>query len=578
MTTKSAGAKSLALLAGTTLVLTACATSNTGGSTASSSASGGGASASASSGGGDKTFTWAYEQEMSSYNGNTAEQNASANAVIANAILGGFWMFKPDGTLEARTDFGTYEKTSDSPLTVKYTISDKAVWSDGEPITCDDMALTWLANSGKTGEKGFSSASTAGYQDHALKCDSDKQATATYKTPFADWAALYGVGAILPAHILEKQAGLTKKVTDYMATPTSADLAKAITFYNTGWDANPGELKKDIMLSSGPYTLDAWSAGQSLTLKANPKYYGTPASIGTVVIKYLGGPAQAQALQNGEVNAMDPQPQVDLVNQIKALGDKVKYSNHDQYTFEHFDFNFKGSLKDKNLREAWAKCLPRQQMIDNLIKPVNPDSKIMQSRFIFPFQAAYADFENGVGGDKYNTVDIAGAKALLKGATPTVRIGWRKDPAALNKRRADAVALVQASCSQAGFKVVDAGTPTFFSKEWPGGQWDVAMFAWAGSPLVTGSTDIYLTGGGQNPGKYSNPEVDKLLKQLNAELDTTKQTAIQKQIDTILWTDLATIPAYAFPAMLATTPNATGMEFNATQADLSWNVAKWGLS
>ena len=104
------------------------------------------------------------------------------------------------------------------------------------------------------------------------------------------------------------------------------------------------------------------------------------------------------------------------------------------------------------------------------------------------------------------------------------------------------------------------------------------MFAWAGSPLVTGSTDIYLTGGGQNPGKYSNPEVDKLLKQLNAELDTTKQTAIQKQIDTILWTDLATIPAYAFPAMLATTPNATGMEFNATQADLSWNVAKWGLS
>lgn len=572
MTTKSTGARALALLAGSALALSACATSS-GSSGASSSSS---ASASTS----NKTFTWAYEQEFAQFNGNTADGNSSANTVVLNGVLPGFWQFNPDGTLKPEKDYGSYEKTSDSPLTVKYTFNDKAVWSDGEPVDCDDFVLAWLANSGLSGEKGFSAATNAGYEDqNKPQCkDGDKTVTLTYKTPFADWEGLYGPIVIMPAHIVEKQGALTKSIIDYADTPTSPELAKAITFYNTGWALNPGELKKDIMPSSGPYTIDSWAASQSLTLKVNPKWWGTAPKTGTIVLRYIGGPQQAQALQNGEVQAMDPQPQVDIVNQLKAQGDKVNFSTHDQYTYEHLDFNFKGQFKDKALREAFAKCVPRQQIIDNLIKPQNPDAKIFQSRYIFPFQPAYSDFENGVGGEKYNAVDIAGAKTLLAGRTPTVRIGWRKDPAQLNKRRVDTVALVQSSCAQAGFKVVDTGTPTFFQKEWPAANYDVAMFAWSGSPLVTGSNDIFSTGGGNNPNGYTSAVVDKAIKDLSAELDKDKQTAHIKTIDTTLWTDLATIPLFSFPAILASTKNAEGLEYNATQADLSWNVGSWGLS
>jgi peptide/nickel transport system substrate-binding protein len=244
------------------------------------------------------------------------------------------------------------------------------------------------------------------------------------------------------------------------------------------------------------------------------------------------------------------------------------------------DFNFKGPFADKNLREAFAKCVPRQQIIDNLIKPQNANAQIMESRFIFPFQPQYKDFVSTIGGSAYDKQDIPGAKALLQKAGKvgmTVRVGWRKDPAQLNKRRADTVALLQNACNQAGFKIVDSGTPTFFSKEWPGGQWDVAMFAWAGSPLVTGSDGIYTTGGGQNPGKYSNTKVDALTTQLDQEINKDKQLGIQKQIDTLLWGDVATIPLFAFPGIFAATKNAEGLEYNATQADLSWNADKWSL-
>ena len=162
-------------------------------------------------------------------------------------------------------------------------------------------------------------------------------------------------------------------------------------------------------------------------------------------------------------------------------------------------------------------------------------------------------------------------------AGTTVRVGWRKDPQALNKRRADTIALLQDSCNQAGFDVRDSGTADFFENAWPSGNFDVAMFAWSGSSLVSGNTSIYKTGGGQNPGKYSNKSVDDALVALNQELDPDKQTVLLKQMDTTMWEDLATIPLFAFPGVVATSKNAEGVVYNPTQADLSWNAQVWAI-
>jgi peptide/nickel transport system substrate-binding protein len=558
-----------ALLAASVLMLSACATGEGSAGAANGSSPTGTTS--------NKTITWAYEQEFSAFNPNTADGNSAANITMLNGVISGFWQFRPDGAIARNADFGSWKKVSDNPLTVKYHINEKAAWSDGDPIDCDDFTLAWLANSGITGEKGFDTAQTAGYRDQnrPVCAKGGREIAVTYKKPYSDWEGLYGPGVITPAHIVAKQAGLTKSFIDLAATPTSPELAKAITFYNDGWGLSPGQLKKEIMPSSGPYVIDSWSAGQSLTLKANSAWWGTPPKTGTIVIRFIGGPQQAQALQNGEVQVMDPQPQVDTIKQLKALGDKVTVSTHDQFTFEHLDLNMGGLFKDRSLREAFAKCVPRQQIVDNLVKPQNPQAKILQSRFVYPFQPAYAELENSVGGEKYNTVDIAGAKTLLAGRTPTVRIAWRKDPEQLNKRRADTLSLVQASCRQAGFTIVDAGTPTFFDKEQPAGNFDVAMFAWMGSPLLGDNGDIYMTGGGQNHIKYSNPEFDKVFTDIYAELDKSRRTQLIKRADTLLWTDLATIPLFAYPAVFAVSKDVTGIEFNATQADLTWNVGNW---
>lgn len=44
-------------------------------------------------------------------------------------------------------------------------------------------------------------------------------------------------------------------------------------------------------------------------------------------------------------------------------------------TWEHVDFNFAGTSvfkDDADLRKAFAMCIPREQIVEQLIKPLNP--------------------------------------------------------------------------------------------------------------------------------------------------------------------------------------------------------------
>jgi peptide/nickel transport system substrate-binding protein len=522
------------------------------------------------------SITWAYEQEFSGYNLNTPAGATQANLVVLNGVLSGFWQFGSKGEILRTPDLGTYEKTAEDPLTVRYTINPKAVWSDGTPISCDDIVFAWLANSGVTGPKGFAAASRAGVEDMAKpQCAPGGTVKIVYKRPFADWSTQWGVGSILPSHVVARQGGLTKPWTELADDPRSPQLAKAIAFYNSGWSLRPGELKKDLMPSSGPYLIASWRAGQSLTLKANPRWWGAAPKSPTIVIRFVGGAAQPQALQNGEVQVIDPQPQVDLVRQLRAMGDSIRLTAAEAFRYEHLDFGFRGVFKDRTMREAFAKCVPRQRIVDNLVKPQNPDASVMQSRFVYPFQRRYPRFAAGAGGDGYTAVDIVGARKLLAGRTPRVRLGWYKDPTALNKRRADTVALIQASCGQAGFRVVDAGTPTFLDQEWVDGNYDLALFTWNGSPLVAGAADFFTSTAGNNTTGYASSRVDHLARSLAMEADPGRQRSLLLQIDRQLWADLVTIPLFALPAVLATATDVGGIRFNATAVDVTWNLGEW---
>lgn len=536
------------------------------------------------------TITYAYEQEFQAYNPNTGEQYAALNIIPLNQVLRGFSYFTPQGKVQPDTEFGTFTKTSDSPLTVRYTFSPKAAWSDGQPIDCDDAVLVWAANSGRfvTGKKDsegnpvsvFSAPGYTGYEnfDRPQCKDGEKTFTVTYTKPFVDWNALFGSTTFVPAHIVERESG----VADLIAAVDAKDMAaltKAGRFYNEGWVLKKGELKPEISPAAGPYQLSAWTAGQSLTLKANPKWWGTPPLAETVVIRFIKQDQQAKALQNGEIQLMDPQPNPELVKQLQGIGNTVRVSQHDQHVYENVTFNLrKGSpLADRELREAFAKCLPRQQIVDNLIKPQNPNAVVMNARYLYPYQEGYAKLVAASVGTAYDTVDIAAAKAIIdrKGKKGMrLRIGY----IAPNPRRTSEVELIRDSCGQAGFTIVDGGSEDFYGEAIQSGTFDVALFGWQGSGLVSESSASYSTGAMNNVGRYSNPEVDTLLERLGAAVNPAEQTDLVTQVETILWKDLQSIPLFAFPGILATSSTVENVTFNPSQNGLTWNMNRWNLT
>ena len=604
-----------ALAAGSALILSACAPG--GGNAGDSSSNGSGASQGGDSGAGNviegdkgqKLTAEASGPEMAdlgdvktqdgsiaysvgaddflSYNGLQSNTYTTYNSAVVDRMFSSFWYFGTDGSIIPNEDFGTYEKTSDDPLTVKYTISDDAKWSDGTPVTAGDFIFHWAANNDTVKAEGsetplFDSISfeQGKYIPEAPEGEADgKEFTVTYPEPYADWEIL--ISTALPAHIVAKEAGMSFEELVTAAKEKDVEaLTPAAEFWNDGWDFSPGELPDaSLVPSMGPYKFKdgGWQAGQSITLEANPEYWGTPAATKELVLRFADPKTHVQALQNGDLDVIEPQATVDTLQQLEGLGEDVNVQTGDQLTWEHVDYNRgEGSVfaDSPELREAFALCLPRQQIVDNLIKPIYADAQVMNLREVFPFQDKYQEVVDEAYPKEMDEPNIEKAKELVEKSgvsKPTVRLGYQ----AGNQRRTETVALIKSSCDQAGFDVQDANSPVFFKEVMPAGDYDAALYAWAGSGQKASGANIYQSDGAQNQQSYNNPEVDAAWDKLATSLDENEQLEQVKTIEKLLWEDFQAIPLYAHPGLVGHKADVANVRDTAAQSGALWNVEQW---
>lgn len=574
------GGRFLAVATGAAILLTACGSTETPAADSTAPATDTPPAA-------EQVITHAFEQEASSYNGYTPEEYTSKNHIVFNnRVLQDVWYYSPEGSVGRNEELATYEKISDDPLTVKYTFNPKAVWSDGADLGCADVMLTYATASGKFPDFSYISHDSWSRVEMPDCKVGDKEITLKYKKPYVDWEALSVI--TMPAHIVAEQGGLTvEEFVDAVKAGDKDKLKKAIEFYNKGWLFNGKLPDKKLLPSNGPFIVDSYSPGQSITLVRNDKYWGEPAKADKVVIRFIPQDEQVQALQNGETNIIEPQSNPDILAQLEGLNG-VTVQTGEQFLYDHLDFNFhKGPFKDFRLRKAFALCVPRQQIVDNLIKPQQPDAQTMDVRNIAPFQPGYAEAVAYSGADRYKNVDIEGAKKLLAeagkaGEKVKVRIGYNQP----NPRRTQVVELIKASCDQAGFEIIDTGNEKFFNDggDLANGNFDVALFGWAGSSLISGWPSTYKTPSkctpsakGNNNGCYSNKKLDKILDEILGETDPAKALELTKEVEKILWDDLATIPLYSQPRLTAWHENVKNVVPNPSQASVTWNMHQWTM-
>jgi peptide/nickel transport system substrate-binding protein len=326
-------------------------------------------------------------------------------------------------------------------------------------------------------------------------------------------------------------------------------------------------------VSSGPFVVTDFTPEADVTLERNPEYTGDHAPDSDPRIIRFSGDAHAPvtALQNGEVNAIYPQPSADTMTALESAN--ANTHEGDQLSYDHLDLKFAGVFEDKNVREAFLKTVPRQQILDSIITPINPEAEVLNSQIYVPANEDYDAAVEASGYDEYTEPDIEGARELLDGATPTVRILYNTE----NPNRVDAFNAIRQSAEQAGFVIEDLGSPDWGSLL-AGADYDASIFGWispgAGNAALP---QIFKTGGGGNYNGYSNADVDELVDQSQVELDPAALEQLKIQIDAHTKEDAYGLPLFQLPGLFADNGTVEGLEYFGGQTGIVWNAQDWTL-
>ena len=557
----------------------------------------------------------AWNQPFYSYNGVTSFGNAAANNNITYATLSSFNGYDNTPVLVKDESFGSYEKISDDPLVVKYTIADGVKWSDGTAVDAVDLMLNWAALSRALDTPDFDSSEftnpdtgefTKDFPTDVVYFDSGaepttgmglvqatpevsddlKSVTLTYDAPFVDWELV--MTAPLPAHVVGKNAlgiednqeakdAVLAAILDEDATA----LASISSFWNSGFNFTEMPANSDLVLSNGPYVITDFVADQYVTLTANTEYTGAnQPAVEEITVRYIADPlAAVQALQNGEVQVISPQATADVAEALRALD--VTVIGGYEGTYEHIDLQFdqskSGHFKNPLIREAFMKVIPRQEIVDKLIKPLQEDAEVRNSQVFLPGAEGYDESVAENGSAAYAEVDIEGAIALLAEAgvtNPEVCMLF----SSTNPRRANEFLLIQQSGALAGFNVTDCSSPDWSGLLGTPGAYDASLFGWQSTSLgvTNGPPPTFATAGINNLNFYTNPEMDKLTAALSTEFDPAKQIDLQKQIDKLLWDDFYGVTIFQFPAVTAFDQTKIANIAPSTLAPtIFWNIWDW---
>src|SRR5215218_3496285 len=201
-------------------------------------------------------ITYAVDGTLTTYNTNTVAGAASAGPQAFARVLTGFNYHGPDGQIVGDHDFGTIAVVGRAPLVLDYQISDKAVYSDGKPITCDDLVLAWVAQSGRF--PGFDAANRSGYSDIAsVDCaPGQKRARVSFAPDrgFVDFGQLFAATSMMPSHVIADELGID--VTTAINNNDGPTVGRIAAVWNSTWNLTP-DLDLKRFPSSGPYKVDA---------------------------------------------------------------------------------------------------------------------------------------------------------------------------------------------------------------------------------------------------------------------------------------------------------------------------------
>lgn len=284
---------------------------------------------------------------------------------------------------------------SSDNLTYTYYLRPNLKFSDGSPLTADDVAFTLtLLND---------PAYAAGDVDFT---DIQIQGTDAYKKGNA--ASISGIRVINPTTIQ-----ITTEKLNPLSLTTLGGMVLSKAYYGKGYQKGKLDYLKALYtkpMGAGPYKFDQYINGQEVRYVANPYFYAGKPSVEHLIFKVTSTDTALQAFQTGQTDYDSFSTDQDTLDELKGLG----FANIRIKTVPDFGLvyvnNKKPYLQDAAARQALIYGLDRQKIIDVKYQGYG------QVANVFAAPTLWSYTETGV--TKYN-YDPEKAKQLLAG------LGWK---------------------------------------------------------------------------------------------------------------------------------------------------------
>jgi ABC-type transport system substrate-binding protein len=465
------------------------------------------------------TLRLGYPEEPPSLNPVTDPSPASRD--LLRSVMPSFYLLSPD--LEYRPYLLSGEpevRREPDRMTVRFRIRDDATWSDDRPITVEDVRFTWrvMTRVDAADPEGF---------DHlvAVEEDSPRVGRLVLRPPLASWRDLFSAGRfVLPAHA----AGSPSQVAEWQQGPP---------------------------VTAGPFRLERWIRGRSVTLVADPSFWGPMPGVERIEVAFVPDPTTAlQLLERGSLDAVASMAGISWGRRLDAVPG-VTVSRAVGPDLVHLVTNT-DSLPSAEVRRRILDGIDR----DRLVEVVLRDEAITAEGVLAPEVPGAEPAWEAYGGGRPRSAAVPGELDLVY----------------VRAERTDLVArYLQAELEQVGVDVelVPLESDVFHGIFVPERRFDLALWELRSAPSPDLWPLVELPGAASPITGLSQPAVARLAS--GAAVGGRESGRLLVQAQTELAELAPVLPMYQPQVTMAWRAGVAGPVANPTVDGPLWNAGTW---
>lgn len=354
----------------------------------------------------------------------------------------------------------------------------------------------------------------------------------------------------------------------------------------------PGDL--DSLATTGPFTFAAWEQGERLVLARNERWWADrdplsgrrPGDISEVTLVFIDDVAEmVDALEDGEVDVIAARPDqtaIDALTTMEGIGLEVAPGPF----WEHIDFHHEDPMLALPwVREAIATAIDRERILDETVRLVHPSADPLDNT-VWMTETPYYEPHFEVAFDPERAERLLEENGCERGEDGVqvcggTRMSFVWATTDDDEARRVTFDLVRGDLEIIGIELTGAfvNPSEFVSREFLFGgpdRWQMINFSWRSRPDPWGANATYFCDDDSlNVSRYCSERVESLIRATETIVDPAERAAVYNQADLLYLEDLAVIPLYQKPVMMAWTTVLSGPTPNHTLSSDLWNLGSW---